>query len=147
MHVFLYLFLFAQAQFSIEFFFGAAIIVIAFVLIAILDHSNGWDPVWLLVKKTWNYAKDHRYTHWHATYMYDYTCCSNMYCNRIPVACNIVVIVKMLYLKMQVQWIQDGSVLEYDGLNIVCTDTWLNLLKWDQSTSNEKIVYISLCIA
>ena len=85
MHVhgvmFFYLLLFAQAQFSIEFFFGAAMIVIAFILIAILDHSDGWDPVWLLVKKTWNYAKDHRCrAHMiHTLSRNITTCCPNMY--------------------------------------------------------------------
>ena len=39
-----------QTTFSIQFFVGAVLVIIAFVCVALLEHYGSWDPAWRLSK-------------------------------------------------------------------------------------------------
>ena len=48
-----------QVNFSALFFFGAILALVAFIVIAFLDHTGGWDPAWLICKHMAKLAKKH----------------------------------------------------------------------------------------
>lgn len=48
-----------ETEFSILFFFGALLLVVAFIVIAIIDHSSGWDPLWVGLKRIMYLMKDY----------------------------------------------------------------------------------------
>ena len=49
-----------QASFSLLFFFGAVLIILAFIGVTVLDHYGAWDPLWVGMKKLFIMAKDAR---------------------------------------------------------------------------------------
>ena len=52
----------SQQPFSVEFFVGALVVVVCFILVTVLDHFGSWDPLWALIKTTISAARNHRYT-------------------------------------------------------------------------------------
>ena len=47
-----------QASFSWLFALGAALIILGFVGVAILEHLGAWDPIWIAIKKLYVEARD-----------------------------------------------------------------------------------------
>ncbi|CAI8044519.1 Solute carrier family 35 member F5 [Geodia barretti] len=48
-----------QQPFSVEFFVGALVVVVCFILVTVLDHFGSWDPLWALIKTTISAARNH----------------------------------------------------------------------------------------
>ena len=53
--------LYFQNPFSVEFFIGALIVVVCFVIVTVLDHFGSWDPLWALIKKAVTATREYRY--------------------------------------------------------------------------------------
>jgi solute carrier family 35 protein F5 len=49
-----------ESSISVYFVCGAVLTMLAFLMVAVVDYFNGWDPVWSLIKHSYTFVKDYK---------------------------------------------------------------------------------------